>query len=70
MNKFAERLKEIRKERGLSRNKLSNELKIPEPTISRWENGKHIPSIDYIILLCKYFDVTSDYLIGLSDKEF
>ncbi|MBQ8792568.1 MAG: helix-turn-helix transcriptional regulator [Clostridia bacterium] len=67
MNKFKERLKELRKERGMTRSQLAEELGISEPTISRWENGLRIPTMDSIILLCKYFKVTSDYLIGLSD---
>ncbi|MBQ8443987.1 MAG: helix-turn-helix transcriptional regulator [Clostridia bacterium] len=67
MNKFAQRLKELREERNLSKGKLAKELKISDTCISRWENGTRTPNIDSIILLCNYFKCTSDYLIGLSD---
>ncbi len=67
MNKFAERLKELREQKGLSQNTLSKELNIGQPTIARWEANLQIPNIDYAILIAKYFGVTTDYLLGLED---
>ena len=67
MNRFAERLKELREEKQLSQNQLAKELNISSVCVSRWESEKRTPNIDSIILLCQYFKCTSDYLIGLTD---
>lgn len=67
MNKFAERLKELREERGLSQSEFSKKLDISDACISRWENKLRIPNIDSVIILCRFFGCTADYLIGLED---
>ena len=67
MNKFAERLKELREERNLSQNDLSKEINISVACISRWENNLRVPNIDSIVVLCKYFECSADYIIGLVD---
>ncbi len=67
MNKFSERLKELREEKGLSQTQLAKLTKISQPTITRWENGERTPNIDSIITLCHFFNVSADYLIGLVD---
>lgn len=67
MNQFTKRLKELREERKLSQNDLARELKISTACISRWEKGLRVPNIESIMLLCKYFDCSADYLIGIVD---
>ena len=67
MNKFAERLKELRVEKELTQSDLAKELQISPACINRWEKNLRIPNIDSIILLCNFFSVTAGYLIGLED---
>ena len=67
MNKFAERLKELRDEQNLSQSDLAKELQISSACISRWEQNLRVPNIDSIILLCNFFNVSAGYLIGLED---
>ena len=67
MNKFAERLTELRKEKDISQSELAKQLNISVACISRWENNLRIPNIESIILLCNYFSCSADYLIGLED---
>lgn len=67
MKKFAERLKELRLEKNLSQSDLAREIKISAACINRWESSLRTPNIDSIVLLCKYFNVSADYLIGLED---
>ena len=69
MNKFSERLKDLRKERNLTQTQLSQETNISQPAIAKWESGDRSPNIDYVIILAKFFDVTTDYLLGLEDYE-
>lgn len=67
MNKFAERLKELRKDLNITQDQLAAETKISQAAISSYENGLQSPTIDVVIILCKYFKVSADYMIGLSD---
>lgn len=67
MNKFAERLKELRKELNVTQDKLSADTKISQAAISSYENGLQSPTIDVVVVFCKYFNVSADYLIGLVD---
>lgn len=67
MEKFTERLKELRTEKNLTLVELAQGTGISKSAIGLWENGKRIPNALAIITLAKYFGVTSDYLLGLSD---
>lgn len=67
MNKFAERLKELRKENNLTQDQLAAKTMISQSTLSLYESNKQSPTIDMVIVLCKFFNVSADYLIGLVD---
>ena len=67
MNKFAERLKELREEKNLTQYEFSKQIEISTACINRWEKNLRIPNIDSIIILCKFFNCSADYLIGLED---
>ena len=67
MEKFSERLKELRIEKGLTQEQLAKETGLSRSAIGFWENGARIPLATVVIALAKYFGVTSDYLLGLAD---
>ncbi len=67
MSKFAERLKELREEKGLSIQKLSKEVKLGAASLCRWENNQADVKGEQLIILAQYFDVSVDYLLGLID---
>jgi len=67
MNSFSERLKELREEKGLSLKQLSKEIGISDVAIGRWERKARIPNIEALIVIAKYFNVSADYLLGLTD---
>ena len=67
MKIFSERLKELRTEKGLSALKLGKALGVTDSTIIRWENEKISPTIDNLYNIAKYFNVTTDYLLGLEN---
>ena len=67
MNKFSERLKELRLEKNLSQDKLAKAVGLTHTAIGLWEQGKRIPNLDAVISLAKFFDVSLDYLAGLED---
>lgn len=61
------RIKELRKEFGLSQVDLASRLEVTKQTISNWENENIQPSIDMLVDLANVFNVTTDYLLGLDD---
>ena len=62
-------LAELREDRGLTQLDLSKQLHISNSSISAYENGSRLPSIDIIVCLAKFFDVTTDYLFGLTKNS-
>ena len=67
MSKFKEKLIELRKERGISQMQLAKEIKFSRTAIASWETGVREPSFDTLIMIAKYFNVSTDYLLGLED---
>ncbi|MEC2288732.1 helix-turn-helix domain-containing protein [Bacillus velezensis] len=75
MNIFGERLKSLRDKKKQSINELvvdlnkKYETKISKSMISRYENGQSDPKMEMVRILADYFNVSSDYLVGISDIE-
>ena len=61
------RLRELRKERGLTLDWVSVVTNINSVYLSRYETGKVSPNISTLIKLADYYDVSIDYLVGRSD---
>ena len=65
--KFQERIKELRIQRNMSQMDLALATGISQSAIAKWELGKTEPTATAIIVLAKFFDETTDYLLGLTD---
>lgn len=65
---FAFRVKKLRKERKLSQQELATALGLTQTTISGIESGLRTTTIEKLILLAKFFNVSTDYLLGLKDE--
>lgn len=61
-------LKQIRKEKNLTQQKVALDLNVSRESLSYYENGKRQPSLDLLVAFSKYFNVSIDYLI--TGKEF
>ena len=64
---FNERLLQLRKEKGLSQLELAKVLGTTQRRISYMELGKVEPDLATLVALSNYFEVSSDYLIGIKD---
>lgn len=62
-------LKKIRKERRLTQLKVAMDLNISREALSHYENGKREPSIDMLIKMSEYFNVSIDFLINGKEVE-
>lgn len=68
-NIFGERLKELRERSGLKRTQCERKIGYNADTFWRWETGKVIPNGKALVDLATFFDVSVDYLLGLTDRE-
>lgn len=50
---FSEQLKTIRKERGLTQERLANELMVSRQAISNWKNNKNLPDLEMVVRISK-----------------
>ncbi len=66
MAKFDELIKELRKEKGLTQAELAVIFNVTKQTVSAWENGLQETDFETLEKLAKYFEVSVDYLLGLS----
>lgn len=64
---FSKRLKQLREEKGYNQEYVAEYLGVKQQTYSRYENNVTEPDINTIIKLATLFDVSSDYLLGLSE---
>ena len=64
---FAERLKELRKERNMSQMELAVATHISQSAIAKWELKKTEPTASALIVLSRFFEESVDFLLGLSD---
>ena len=67
---LGEKIKLLRNVSKLSQVELAQNLEVTKQTVSNWENDNILPSIDMLVRICKYFNVSSDYLLGLDDKVY
>ena len=66
---FYPRIRNLREDKDLNQTQLANKINMTQRKISYIECGKCEPSIDDIISFCKFFQVSSDYLIGLKENR-
>lgn len=64
---IGKRIKEIRTEAELTQAQFGEKLSVSQDNVSLWEKGKGMPTVDCVILICKIFGVSADYLLGLKD---
>ena len=60
-------LKKIRKSKNLNQQKVAFDLHISREALSYYENGKREPSLQLLVSMSKYFNVSIDYLITGED---
>lgn len=61
---FTERLKALRKEKNLTQKEIAIKFNITQPAYQQWESGKIKPSADTLDKFAKFFNVSTDYLLG------
>ena len=63
---FAQRLIELREQNGISQQQLADSLNITRQSLSLYEKAERTINIDLLVKIANYFNVSADYLLGLS----
>lgn len=64
---FAARLNQLLQDNRVTQDELAKYVGITRQTVSSWKDGKTVPDIESLYRICKRFDISADYLIGLSE---
>ena len=67
---FGDKLKALRTDKGLSQEQLAKRLSITKSMISAYENSVRLPSYDVLTKIALFFNVSFDYLFGISEHQF
>ncbi len=66
---FAETLRNLRKEKGITQAELARQLYMNKSMISAYEKESRMPSLDVLIKMSEFFNVTLDYLLGVEREH-
>lgn len=66
INRFSEQIKFLREEKNLNQKEFAESIGVLARTVSYWEQGREC-DFDMLIKIARFFDVTTDYLLGISD---
>lgn len=66
---LSEKIRRLRKKRGISQEQLAQLLEVSRQSVSRWEAGQTLPELEKVVLLSEVFDVTTDYLLKDNVEE-
>ena len=70
IQKFAERLKQLRKNHGLTQAKLAKRISVTQQAVALWESGRSIPHGDALRKIGMQLSVTLDYLLGIEKCDY
>ena len=63
------RIKDLREDRDFTQQEVADYLKIKQNTYCQYENGQRQLPISHLIALAKFYNTTTDYILGLSDER-
>ncbi|HFH8667463.1 TPA: helix-turn-helix domain-containing protein [Streptococcus agalactiae] len=66
---FSERLKSLRKEAKLTQKDIASQFGFSQPAYQQWESGKKKPSAETLEKFASFFNVSTDYLLGNTNKK-
>ncbi|MBR2371015.1 MAG: helix-turn-helix transcriptional regulator [Clostridia bacterium] len=67
--KIAEKLVQLRTSKGVTQEDVAQALSVSNKTVSKWENGASTPDLSMLVELSRYYGVTTDTLLGLSEDK-
>ena len=65
---WGDRIKELRLASKISQTKLGEAVGVSQQSVYQWESGKSAPDLESLIKVAAFFDVTADYILGITDN--
>lgn len=65
MEIYVRRIRELREDHDYTQNQIAEHLGTSQTMYSRYERGANELPIHHLVALCKFYDVSSDYILGL-----
>ena len=63
------RIRDLREDRDLTQKEIAEHLHIKQNTYSQYENGQRQIPIEFLIMLAKFYNTSTDYILGLTDNK-
>ena len=63
------RIKDLREDSDLTQKQIAEYLHIRQNTYSQYENGHRQLPLEFLIALAKFYNISTDYILGLTDKK-
>ncbi len=63
------RIRDLREDRDLTQKEIAEYLHIKQNTYSQYENGQRQLPLELLIALAKYYNTSTDYILGLTDEK-
>ena len=63
------KLKELRAKKGLSQERVAEQLYVSRQAISKWENGEALPDMENLVAISKFYGVSIDYILGADEES-
>lgn len=67
---IGEKIRELRIAKRMTQRQLADKLDLTKGAISAYEQGAKYPSLEVLVKMCQVFQVSADYLLGLSDNIY
>ena len=67
--KYPERIRELRQDNDYTQSEIAKMLGVAQTTYSQYELEKRPMPIEYLIALCEFYNISADYMLGLTDKR-
>ena len=69
MEKYIKRIRDLREDHDKTQQEIAEVLGTSQTMYARYERGANELPLRHVITLCKYYGVSADYILGLSDKQ-
>ena len=66
---YRQKFKNLRIDNDLTQQQIADLCGVSDATVGHWETGKRDMRIDCIVTLCKFYGISADYILGITDEE-
>ena len=69
MNTYVKRIRDLREDADLTQSQIAEYLGTSQTMYARYERGANEIPVRHIIKLCKFYNVSADYILGITDEK-